>query len=158
MSSDKVIHDRGSPKVKLIWCLSTLLLIGSVLFLPGCVGDSDVVTTVQTTATSTPKVDKYITATPTLKTNLTTHTLAPTRAPVLSTPTPPPKIRFFKVASGTNHACAIDHRGAITCQGFDSHGQVSEHPDSAGFNAVTVGVNHSCALDHDGTNSLLGFR
>lgn len=28
---------------------------------------------------------------------------------------------------------------------------MSEHPDSAGFNAVTVGVNHSCALDHDGT-------
>ena len=151
MISDKVIHYSGLLSVNLMWCLSVLLLIGSILALPGCLDDSDVVTAVETTATSTPLIRTLIAASPTPKSKQPTPAVAPASRVAPSASTLTAKSEFSAVVSGPNHACAIDHRGAITCQGLDSHGQVSEHPDSAGFNAVTVGVNHSCALDHDGT-------
>ena len=54
------------------------------------------------------------------------------------------------VAAGPNHACSLDHDGAITCQGLDDVGQVSLHPTGDGFTAISVGAQHSCAIDEDG--------
>ena len=72
-----------------------------------------------------------------------TPTQPPASVPTL-TPTPAPVMD-----AGPNHACALDGVGAISCEGFDSYGQVSLHPGSSGFKAISAGENHTCAIDAD---------
>ena len=72
-----------------------------------------------------------------------TPTQPPASVPTLTPASPP------VMDAGPNHACALDGNGAISCDGLDSHGQVSLHPGSSGFKAISAGDNHTCAIDAD---------
>ena len=87
----------------------------------------------------------------------------PTQAPAIATATPEPTSTqaptpattvtpapATSIIAGPHHACALDANGAISCQGLDSHGQVSNRPVSSGFKALSAGQNHSCAIDRNG--------
>ena len=65
---------------------------------------------------------------------------------------PPAGNSFTAVSVGTEHACALDSVGAISCWGNAAH-----YTDSAGigfsgvgWSAVAVGAGHTCAVDIDG--------
>ena len=51
---------------------------------------------------------------------------------------------------GSNHACALDLNGVISCQGVDDSAQVTGLPASGVFTAISVGMSHSCAIDLGG--------
>ena len=76
------------------------------------------------------------------------------------TPDPPPEATpppvdipesvDVQVSSGPYHACVVSEDLFVVCQGHDSNGQVSGHPQTAGWVDVAVGQTHSCALSYDG--------
>ena len=60
-----------------------------------------------------------------------------------------PEGDYGSIASGWDHACALDAAQTITCWGNNVDGQ-AEAP-SGSFSAVSAGDGHSCALGVDGT-------
>lgn len=60
------------------------------------------------------------------------------------------------IATGSEHTCAVDPTGALSCWGRDDHGQVSLAPTSGTFTTVSAGVNHTCALATDASISCWG--
>lgn len=60
------------------------------------------------------------------------------------------------LAAGSEHTCAIDPTGALSCWGRDDHGQVGDAPTSGTFTAVSAGADHSCALAADASITCWG--
>jgi len=69
----------------------------------------------------------------------------------LRRPTFTPGGSYVDVAAGEDHACALDHEGAMVCWGSNNEGQVTG-PQAAGdgWRAVSAGRDLTCALHDDG--------
>ena len=53
----------------------------------------------------------------------------------------------MSVSRGSDHACALDSEGVITCWGSDEDGQTS--PPDGTYRAIDSGDGGSCALRDD---------
>ena len=64
---------------------------------------------------------------------------------------------YTAIAAGSDHSCALDRDGAITCWGAnDSDSAVTDAPTGRGYTAIAASPNHSCALYRDGAITCWG--
>ena len=53
------------------------------------------------------------------------------------------------IAAGTDHTCALDSEGEVTCWGWAGFGQ-NQVPKEAGLVSIIAGKSHYCALTSEG--------
>ncbi|MCY3806528.1 MAG: hypothetical protein OXG91_08565, partial [bacterium] len=63
---------------------------------------------------------------------------------------------YTAIAAGSDHSCALDRDGAITCWGDNDSTTVTGAPTGRGYTAITANVFYSCALDRDGAITCWG--
>ena len=74
----------------------------------------------------------------------------------VSTLTDPPSGRFFSVAAGASHTCALRETGEIACWGANTYGQSAAPPDR--YRAVSAGDYQTCAQRESGEIECWGYQ
>ena len=61
---------------------------------------------------------------------------------------------YTAISAGTNHTCALNSAGAITCWGQNTSGQTTVTAGT--YTAVSVGIDFTCGIKTDGTIACWG--